>query len=115
MALSDFPRELSASTRAVRSAAAANARLLAARARIPEAWALRNLGRPAEARKSLEEAYRIYEEAGDRYGLVETLNPLAILHYDERDLAGAGKLWEKALAHYRETGARYATSLACKT
>jgi tetratricopeptide (TPR) repeat protein len=112
MASSDFPRELSASTRAVRAAAAVNARLLVARARIPEAWALRNLGRPAEARKSLEEAYRIYEEAGDRHGLVETLNPLAILHYDERDLAGAGKLWEEALAHYREAGARYATSLA---
>ena len=112
MALSDFPRELSASTRAARAAAAVNARLLVARARIPEAWALRNLGRPAEARKSLEEAYRIYQEAGDRHGMVETLNPLAILHYDERDLVGAGKHWEQALAYYRETGARYATLLA---
>ncbi len=112
MALSDFPRELSASTRAVRAAAAVDAKLVVARARIPEAWALRNLGRPAEARKSLEEAHRIYLEAGDRNGAAQTLIPLAIILYDDRDLAGAAKLYEEALALYRETGDRYSTFIA---
>jgi len=55
-------------SRAAAKGAARGARLLVARARLRESYALDRLGRIPEAARAGEEAGRIYAEAGDRAG-----------------------------------------------
>jgi tetratricopeptide (TPR) repeat protein len=104
--LGDFRREQAAAERAAAKGSAHGARLLVARARLREAYALDRLGRVEEAARAEEEARMIYAAAGDREGVARALHMIGNLSLNHGDLEKARKSWEEALAIRRQIGYR---------
>jgi tetratricopeptide (TPR) repeat protein/tRNA A-37 threonylcarbamoyl transferase component Bud32 len=102
--LADSKRQVAAAGRSAQKAQAQGARHLLARARFEEGSALQNLGEPDKARAALEDAGRMFAEAGDRRGVAGSLNNVALVLANRGDYAGARKMSEEALAIYREIG-----------
>lgn len=100
-----------AARRAVAKARALGAKLMIARGRQLESYALGELGQYTEATTAAEEARAIYAEAGDRAGLARILSRLANLRPNQADLTGARALFEQSLAIAREVGDRQWTGL----
>ncbi|HVR09035.1 MAG TPA: tetratricopeptide repeat protein [Thermoanaerobaculia bacterium] len=103
---SDFQRQHAAAVRAAGRAAALGASLLVAQARLLDCRALRNFGRADDALAACAEGRRLHAAAGDRSGVAEALTDAANVHFDRGDLPGAQRLYEQALATYREIGSR---------
>ncbi len=103
-ARSDFKMQQQAAARAADTAAAQGARLLVAQARVAECWAWRNLGDPARAITTCQQAESLYREAGNRSGQASALTAWAGALYDQGELPGARGGYEQALATYREIG-----------
>jgi len=74
----------------------------------------RNLGQGDAALAACEAGRKLHEQAGDRAGVAEALTHAANVLFDRGDLPGAGKLYEQALATYREIGNRGAEAGALK-
>jgi tetratricopeptide (TPR) repeat protein len=104
--LGDFRRQQAASSRAAATGVARGARLLVARARLREAYALDRLGRIAESAQAAEEARRICAEAGDRAGLARALNSIGGSAWSHGDIEKARTSWEESLAIRRQIGDR---------
>jgi tetratricopeptide (TPR) repeat protein/TolB-like protein/predicted Ser/Thr protein kinase len=104
--LGDFRREQAISSRAAAKGEARGARLLVARARLRESYALDRLGRIPEAARAGEEARRVYDAAGDRGGLAQALNRIGGVSWNHGDLEKARTTWEEALAIRRQIGYR---------
>ena len=102
--LGDYKRDQAAAAKAAEKAVAQGARLLVARARYSECWAIGRLGQPKQAIASCEEAKRIYAEAGDRAGLADVLNAIGVVLDRQGDFAGAKTRYEEALSVFRTTG-----------
>jgi serine/threonine protein kinase/tetratricopeptide (TPR) repeat protein/TolB-like protein len=102
----DFKRQQGAASRAAARGSAQGAPLMVAQARLLECRALRNLGQPDPALAACEEGRKLHEKAGDRAGVAEALTHAANVLYDRGDLPGADRLYEAALATYREIGNR---------
>jgi eukaryotic-like serine/threonine-protein kinase len=98
----DYRRQLEKAQAAVRGSEAIGAKLLVAQARIAEAWAQRNLGRPNDAEIAAESARSIYADQGDRAGETQALLAQAGAAFDRGDLAAAAQRAEAALARARE-------------
>jgi tetratricopeptide (TPR) repeat protein/TolB-like protein len=111
--LGDFRREQTAASRAAAKGSAQGARLLVARARLREAYALDRLGDVPKAAVAAEEARKIYTDAGDQAGLAGALNIIGALSWNHGDLEKARTTWHECLAIRRQIGQRYgvATSL----
>ncbi len=105
-ALGDFRREQAASSRAAEKGASRGARLLVARARLRESYALDRLGQIPEAARAAEEARAIFAAAGDRGGLAQVLNRIGSVAWNHGDLETAWTRWEEALAIRRRMGLR---------
>ncbi len=103
-AVSNYNREQAAAARAVSKGTAHGARLLAARGRLLEGWSLARLGERKKATTVLEDATRIFASAGDRGGVAGSLHNIGAVLYQQEDLAGAKKMYEKSLAIKREIG-----------
>ncbi|MGA8524702.1 MAG: protein kinase, partial [Candidatus Sulfotelmatobacter sp.] len=71
--LGDFKQGHASAVQAAQKARAQNARLLLARALYRQGYSLENLGDPSTAMTAVEEAGRIYQTVGDRYGFASTL------------------------------------------
>jgi len=80
------------------------AKLLVARARNLECRALADLGENEKAKSTCEEARQIYEGAGDRSGLAQTLHDMAEVPINQGDFAAAEKLYSQALSIARAIG-----------
>jgi tetratricopeptide (TPR) repeat protein len=104
--LTDFARQQRAAAQAARKAQGLGARLLYAQARLLEGTALVDQGAAFDAaRTSLDEARRLFGEAGDRAGVARAVNTLAIgFQVNRGDRAGARQAFEEALSVYREIG-----------
>ncbi|HEX4965718.1 MAG TPA: tetratricopeptide repeat protein [Thermoanaerobaculia bacterium] len=102
----DFKRQQAAASRAAARGTAEGAPLMVAQARLLECRALRNLGQPEAALAACEAGRKLHEQAGDRAGVAEALTHAANVLYDRGDLPGADRLYEQALATYREIGNR---------
>jgi serine/threonine protein kinase/tetratricopeptide (TPR) repeat protein len=102
--LSESRRGWEAASRAAGTALAQGARHLLARARFEEGSNLQNIGRMDEAVAALEEAERLFEEAGDLRGMAGSMNNRALVVAGRGDLDGAEKLSNEALAAYRSIG-----------
>jgi tetratricopeptide (TPR) repeat protein/tRNA A-37 threonylcarbamoyl transferase component Bud32 len=98
----DYRRQLEEAQAAARGAETIGAKLLVAQARIAEAWAQRNLGRPNDAELAAEAARKIYSEQGDRGGETQALLAQAGAAFDRGDLATAAARAESALERARE-------------
>ncbi len=104
--VSDFQRQLEATKQAVMKGQATGAWILVAEARRQQGWAWRQLGRRNAAMTALEEALRLFADAGDRGKVAQVLNPIAILRKWGGDFDGAEEIYRRALAIHRETGNR---------
>jgi tetratricopeptide (TPR) repeat protein len=106
-ALGDFKLQQAMASSAAAKGRARGARLLLARARLREAYALDRLGEVPRASVAAEEARKIYADAGDRGGLASALSSIGNLSWDHGDLERARTTWEECLAIRRQTGYRY--------
>ena len=104
--LGDFRLQQAAAGRAVAKGVAQGARLLVARARLREAYALDRLGEPPKAAVAGEAARQIFAEAGDRGGLAGALNIIGSLSWYHGDLETARTTWEECLRVRRQIGYR---------
>jgi len=104
--LGDFKLQQAAANRAAVKGGAQGSRLLVARAGQREAFALDRLGEVERAGVAVEEARKIYADAGDRVGLARALNAIGILALDHGDLEKAKTAWQEALAIRQQIGQR---------
>jgi serine/threonine protein kinase/tetratricopeptide (TPR) repeat protein len=110
--LGDFKQGQASAVQAVQKARAQNARLLLARALYRQGFSLENLGDPTGAMTAVEEAGRIYQAVGDRYGFASTLEVTGQVLVDRGDYPGALGKFNDELAIAREVGNRKAESSA---
>ena len=115
--MGDFKQELPLATRAVQSARAREANLVAARAVASQCEALRELGEFKESFAACEEAKRTFIEAGDRNHAAGALNSIALGLQAQGDYEGSKDKFLEALAIARKIGdkrsqARYLNNLA---
>lgn len=107
--LSDFVQKLKAANRVSAKASALKTRvgrILLARARLLEAEAHVDLGRPRNAKSALNEARRIFTQEGDQSGLAGALLQFGNVARREGDLQGAKKLFDQALSFFKKIGDR---------
>lgn len=102
--LGDFKTDLQYSSRAVEKARNLGASLLLAQARIDQAWAFTNLGRPEDAAVAANEAEQIFAGAGDKRGRAVSINLGGILMENQGDAVGAKRKYEEAQVIFRELG-----------
>jgi eukaryotic-like serine/threonine-protein kinase len=107
-AVSDYPRARTAALRALQKAEARGLRLVAARAKYEEGYALLRTSKLAEARAAFEDSRRRYEAAGDRTGVADALGGMAAVLLDAKELDAALAIYEAHLKLARELGARQA-------
>jgi len=104
-AVNDFPRERAAPSRGAAKAEKLGARLLVARARQYEAWALSLMGDNPGALAAYEEAWRICEGAGHKECIAISLEGMGSLREEQGKLEEARMKLESSLALRRELGA----------
>jgi tetratricopeptide (TPR) repeat protein len=102
--ISDFERQRAAAARAAQRGIANGSRLLVARARVQEGKALGEMGEEEKAEVVLQEARRIYVDAGHRRGESLALRALASVRMRLGDWESARQLHEESLAISRKTG-----------
>jgi eukaryotic-like serine/threonine-protein kinase len=102
--LGDFRGDLQYTSRAVEKARNLGASLLLAQARMDQAWALTNLGRPEDAAAAATEAEHIFARYGDKRGRAVSINLSGILMENQGDAVGAKRKYEEALSMFRLLG-----------
>jgi tetratricopeptide (TPR) repeat protein len=108
---SESKRAVEPARKAAEKAAARGTRHLLARARFEEGSALQNLGNLDGSQAALDEARRMFAEAGDTRGVAGSLNNLALNLANRGDLAGTARLSEEALKLYRSIGSKSGEAL----
>jgi len=104
--LGDFKRQQFAAGRAAAKGTAQGARLLLARARLLESYALERLGELAKATTAVQDARKVYQEAGDRGGVAGALHRMGALLWERGELVAARKTYEESLGIRRQIGYR---------
>jgi DNA-binding winged helix-turn-helix (wHTH) protein/tetratricopeptide (TPR) repeat protein len=100
----DYKRQQTLAEQAAAKAQASGTRLLLARAKLVQGWALDDQSHLKEAAEAYSIARQIYERAGDRDGTATALNDLGIVLQKQGDLAGARAKLEEAKADFRQIG-----------
>ena len=104
--VSNSEKQLAAATAAAEKAAAMNAKLLLARARIMQCGALLNAGKAAEAKPLCDEAQKINRNQGDALGTARATNEVANAYFKMGDYGAAKPLYEMALGMAQTIGDR---------
>ena len=100
----DYKRQQTLAEQAAAKAQASGARLLLARAKLVQGWALDDQSQLKEAAEAYSTAQRIYEQAGDRDGTATALNDLGIVLQKQGDLGSARVKLEQARVDFRQIG-----------
>lgn len=100
----DYKRQQTLAEQAAAKAQSSGARILLARAKLIQGWALDDQSQLKEAAEAYSTAQQIYEKAGDRDGTATALNDLGILLQKQGDLAGAKTKLEQARVDFRQIG-----------
>ena len=104
--LGDSKLRLDMAELAAQQAGRQGAKLLVARARDSECRALADLGENEKAKAACEEARQIYDAAGDRGGLAQTLHDMGEVPINQGDFGGAEKIYSQALVLARALGSQ---------
>jgi len=110
--LGDFKQGQALASQAVQKARAENAKLVLAHALYRQGFALENLSDLNGAMSAVEEAVRIYQSVGDRYGVASTLEVTGQVFSDRGDYPNALTNFNNELAIAREVGNRKAEASA---
>ncbi len=105
-AIGDFQRGAVAIEQALRRAEASGSTQLVARARLLQGRSDFNRGKLAQAQQLLDQAQRMFLDAGDRASAAAALNSLAVVLSDEQDLPRSERMYRQALAVSEEVGDR---------
>ena len=105
-AAGDFKRDLTSASRAAEKGQVLGARLLVARARHYQCWALHKLGQVQKAQDSCQESQRLFAQAGDRDMVASLMVTTAAVLEEHGELVAAQSRYEEAIPIYRETGDR---------
>jgi DNA-binding winged helix-turn-helix (wHTH) protein/tetratricopeptide (TPR) repeat protein len=100
----DYKRQQMLAEQAAAKAQSSGARLLLARAKLVQGWALDDQSHLKQAAEADSTAQQIYEQAGDRDGTATALNDLGIVIRKQGDLAGARTKFEESTADFRQIG-----------
>jgi len=100
----DYKRQQVLAQQAAAKAQSSGTRLLLARAKLVEGWALDDQSLLNEAAQAYSTARQIYDQAGDPDGTATALNDLGIVLQKQGDLAGAKTKLEQARAGFRQIG-----------
>ena len=100
----DYKRQQTLAEQAAAKAQSSGARLLLARAKLVQGWALDDQSKLKDATEAYLAARQIYEQAGDRDGTAIALNDLGIVLQKQGDLAAARANLEEASTDFREIG-----------
>lgn len=110
---SDFKRQEALAERAATKAERLGARLLLARARLVQGWALDDQSQFPDALQAYQTAEEISRTADDRDGRATALNDIAIVLQKTGDLRGARFRQEQALADFRQVGDENGVGTVC--
>jgi eukaryotic-like serine/threonine-protein kinase len=108
----DFKQSQALAAQAAQKARAQNTKLLLARALYQEGSAFESLNDAKSAMTAVDEASKIYQVVGDRYGLASTLEVTAGVLSDHGDYPGALTKYRDELNIAREVGNRRAEASA---
>jgi DNA-binding winged helix-turn-helix (wHTH) protein/tetratricopeptide (TPR) repeat protein/TolB-like protein len=100
----DYKRQQALAERAATKAESMGARLLLARAKLVQGWALDDQSQLKEAAQAYSTAQQIFEQANDRDGRATALNDLGIILQKQGDLTGARAKLEEARTDFRQIG-----------
>ena len=100
----DYKRQQTLAEQAAAKAQSSGARILLARAKLVQGWALDDQSQLKEAADAYSTAQQIYDKAGDRDGTATALNNLGIVLQKQGDLAGAKAKLEQARVDFRQIG-----------
>ena len=100
----DYKRQQTLAEQAATKAQSSGTRLLLARAKLVQGWALDDQSQRKEAAEAYSTAQQIYEQAGDRDGTATALNDLGMVLQKQGDLAGARAKLEEAIIDFRQIG-----------
>lgn len=101
---SDYKRQRELAQQAAAKAQSSGARLLLARARLVEGWALDDQSQFPEAIAAFSAAEGLFRDAGDRNGMATAFNDLGIVLQKQGDLAGAREKLAEARAGFEHIG-----------
>jgi tetratricopeptide (TPR) repeat protein len=101
---SDYKRQLSLAQRAAEKAQASGSKLLLARAKLTQGWALDDLSQLRDSFEAYKAAYQVFFTAEDRDGTATALNDIGIVLQKQGDLTGARQKLEEAQAGFRHVG-----------
>jgi tetratricopeptide (TPR) repeat protein len=101
---SDYKRQRELARQAAAKARNSGARLLLARARLVEGWALDDQSQFPEAIAAFSAAEDLFRDAGDRNGMATAFNDLGIVLQKQGDLAGAREKLSEARAGFEHIG-----------
>jgi DNA-binding winged helix-turn-helix (wHTH) protein/tetratricopeptide (TPR) repeat protein len=104
--LGEFKQERQTSEVAAQKGEALGERLLVARARAKEGWALSRLGDTQHAIAVLQEATKLFAAAGDGQGVASTLNAKAVVLENEGDYSASKQSNKEALQSFARVGDR---------
>jgi tetratricopeptide (TPR) repeat protein/tRNA A-37 threonylcarbamoyl transferase component Bud32 len=110
--LSDYQRARGAAQRAIAAADRRGQSLVAARARIYEAWALLRTSEFQAARVAFEDAKARYEKAGDRVGIEQAVGGIGHVLMETKQLDQAQAIFQTLLDGARAAGSRQGEATA---
>jgi DNA-binding winged helix-turn-helix (wHTH) protein/tetratricopeptide (TPR) repeat protein/TolB-like protein len=102
--LANYKREQTLAVSAVGKSESSGARLLLARAKLLEGWALDNLGNFSSSIDAYAVAQRVFAESGNLRDSATALMDVSSVLAKQGDLAGATRRTEQALGVFRKTG-----------
>jgi eukaryotic-like serine/threonine-protein kinase len=102
--LSDFKGQQAIAAKAIQKGEERGARFVVAEGRKLEGMALWQLGQLKKASASFEEARQAYAAVGDRRGVADVLNDLAVLFQNQGNLMEAQKRYEVSMGECQDIG-----------
>jgi len=100
----DFKHQQQLAEQAAEKAQKMGARLLLARARLVQGWALDDQSQFEQALRAYSTAQQIYQEAGDLDGTATAMNDVGIVLQKQGDLRGAHDKLQRAQEIFRQLG-----------
>ena len=104
--ISDYKRAAAVAKVAAQKADSRGQRLIGARARLFEGWALARMSDGPNARTAFEDARKRYEAVGDRNGISQALSGIGTVFLSENNFAAAKEAFEMVRRVSIETGNR---------
>lgn len=110
--IGDFPHSEAAARRSAEKSEKLGAKLVLARARHVQCWALHKIGQQQQAQTACEEAKRLFAAAGDGDSVASLMVTWGAVVEEQGDFPAAQSRYEEAIARYKTSGDRGGVAVA---